>query len=28
MTILLMGMPFLILEYGVGYNFKSSFAKE
>ena len=26
-AILLMGMPFLILEYGVGYNFKSSFAK-
>ena len=26
-AILLMGIPFLILEYGVGYNFKSSFAK-
>ncbi|WP_298523572.1 sodium-dependent transporter [uncultured Methanobrevibacter sp.] len=26
-AILLMGMQFLILEYGVGYNFKSSFAK-
>ena len=26
-AILLMGMPFLILEYGVGYNFKSSFPK-
>ncbi len=26
-AILLMGMPFLILEYGVGYNYKSSFAK-
>lgn len=26
-AILLMGVPFLILEYGVGYNFKSSFAK-
>ena len=23
-AILLMGIPFLILEYGVGYNFKSS----
>ena len=26
-AILLMGVPFLILEYGVGYNFKSSFPK-
>ena len=26
-AILLMGIPFLILEYGVGYNYKSSFAK-
>lgn len=26
-AILIMGIPFLILEYGVGYNFKSSFAK-
>ena len=26
-AILLMGIPFLILEYGVGYNFKSSFPK-
>ena len=26
-AILLMGIPFLILEYGVGYNFKASFAK-
>ncbi|MBQ2352843.1 MAG: sodium-dependent transporter [Methanobrevibacter sp.] len=26
-AILLMGIPFLILEYGVGYDFKSSFAK-
>ena len=26
-AILVMGIPFLILEYGVGYNFKSSFAK-
>ena len=26
-AILLMGIPFLILEYGVGYNFKSSFSK-
>ena len=26
-AILLMAIPFLILEYGVGYNFKSSFAK-
>ena len=26
-AILLMGVPFLILEYGVGYNYKSSFAK-
>ncbi|KAG4101420.1 Na+-dependent transporter SNF family [Neocallimastix lanati (nom. inval.)] len=26
-AILLMGIPFLILEYSVGYNFKSSFAK-
>ena len=26
-TILIMGIPFLILEYGVGYNFKSSFPK-
>ena len=26
-AILLMGMPFLILEYGVGYNFKASFPK-
>jgi NSS family neurotransmitter:Na+ symporter len=26
-AILMMGIPFLILEYGVGYNFKSSFAK-
>lgn len=26
-AILFMGIPFLILEYGVGYNFKSSFAK-
>lgn len=26
-AILLMGIPFLILEYGVGYNFKSSFAR-
>ncbi|EFC93587.1 MAG: sodium-dependent transporter [Methanobrevibacter smithii] len=26
-AILIMGIPFLILEYGVGYNFKSSFPK-
>ena len=26
-SILIMGIPFLILEYGVGYNFKSSFPK-
>jgi len=26
-AVLLMGIPFLILEYGVGYNYKSSFAK-
>ena len=26
-AILIMGVPFLILEYGVGYNYKSSFAK-
>ncbi len=26
-AVLLMGVPFLILEYGVGYNFKSSFPK-
>lgn len=26
-AILIMGIPFLILEYGVGYNYKSSFAK-
>ncbi len=26
-ALLLMGIPFLILEYGIGYNFKSSFAK-
>ncbi|SFL70027.1 neurotransmitter:Na+ symporter, NSS family [Methanobrevibacter olleyae] len=26
-AILLMGVPFLILEYGVGYNYKSSFPK-
>lgn len=26
-AIILMGIPFLILEYGVGYNFKSSFPK-
>ena len=26
-AILLMGIPFLILEYGVGYNFKASFPK-
>ncbi|MBE6494676.1 MAG: sodium-dependent transporter, partial [Methanosphaera stadtmanae] len=26
-AILILGIPFLILEYGVGYNFKSSFAK-
>lgn len=26
-AILLLGIPFLILEYGVGYNYKSSFAK-
>lgn len=26
-AILVMAIPFLILEYGVGYNFKSSFAK-
>ena len=26
-AILLMGIPFLILEYGIGYNFKSSFPK-
>ena len=26
-AILLMGIPFLILEYGAGYNFKSSFPK-
>ena len=26
-AILVMGIPFLILEYGVGYDFKSSFAK-
>ena len=26
-AILLMGIPFLILEYGVGYNFKASFSK-
>ncbi|WP_407374947.1 sodium-dependent transporter [Methanobrevibacter sp.] len=26
-AILIMGIPFLILEYGVGYNFKSSFSK-
>ena len=26
-AILIMGIPFLILEYGVGYNFKSSFTK-
>lgn len=26
-AILVMGIPFLILEYGVGYNFKSSFPK-
>jgi len=26
-AVLLMGIPFLILEYSVGYNFKSSFAK-
>lgn len=26
-AILIMGIPFLILEYGVGYHFKSSFAK-
>lgn len=26
-AILLMGIPFLILEYGVGYNYKSSFPK-
>lgn len=26
-AILIMAFPFLILEYGVGYNFKSSFAK-
>lgn len=26
-AILLMGIPFLILEYGVGYDFKASFAK-
>lgn len=26
-AILLMGVPFLILEYGIGYNFKSSFPK-
>ena len=26
-AIILMGIPFLILEYGVGYNYKSSFAK-
>lgn len=27
LAILIMGIPFLILEYGVGYNFKSSFPK-
>lgn len=26
-AVLIMGVPFLILEYSVGYNFKSSFAK-
>ncbi|KAG4081277.1 hypothetical protein H8356DRAFT_610577, partial [Neocallimastix lanati (nom. inval.)] len=26
-AVLLMGIPFLILEYGVGYNYKASFAK-
>jgi len=26
-AVLIMGVPFLILEYGVGYNYKSSFAK-
>ncbi|ORY85170.1 Na+-dependent transporter SNF family [Neocallimastix californiae] len=26
-AVLLMGIPFLILEYGVGFNYKSSFAK-
>jgi len=26
-AVFLMGIPFLILEYGVGYNYKSSFAK-
>jgi len=26
-AVLIMGIPFLILEYGVGYNYKSSFAK-
>jgi len=26
-AVLVMGIPFLILEYGVGYNYKSSFAK-
>ena len=26
-AILIMGIPFLILEYGVGYNYKASFAK-
>ena len=26
-AILIMGIPFLILEYGIGYNFKSSFPK-
>ena len=26
-AVLILGIPFLILEYGVGYNFKSSFPK-